>query len=83
MRMTSITWRGALGTPVVLGAIAAVVAGQLAFTYLPLMHELFDSRPIDLVDGLLIIAIGVALMVVCEVEKALMRYLGLLQQLEA
>ncbi len=81
MHMRSISWRGALGTPIVLAAIVAVVAAQLAFTYAPFMNVLFASRPIPLFDGLLIIAIGVAVMVVLEAEKTIMRRYGLLGSL--
>ncbi len=76
MHMTSITWRGALGTPAVLLALAGVTIGQFAFTYLPVMQEIFDTRPVALLDGVMIVAIGVLLMVVLEAEKALLRRLG-------
>jgi magnesium-transporting ATPase (P-type) len=81
MHMTSITLRGVVGTPAVLTAVAAVVAAQLAFTYLPLMHELFDSRPLGLADGVLIVGIGVGLMFLLEGEKLLMRRLDLFDEL--
>jgi len=77
LHMTSYSWRGALGTPAVLIALAAVVAAQFAFTYLPLMHELFGTRPVTLRDGLIIIAAGVIFMAILEVEKTLLRRLGL------
>ncbi len=77
LHMRSLTWRGALGTPAVLLALAAVVAGQFAFTYLPVMQAIFDTRPVALADGVMIIAIGAALMVVLEGEKLLLRRLGL------
>lgn len=77
LHMRSLSWRGALGTPAVLMALAAVVAGQFAFTYLPVMQAIFDTRPVALLDGVMIIAIGVALMVVLEGEKLLLRRLGL------
>ncbi|MGE0800808.1 MAG: HAD-IC family P-type ATPase [Lautropia sp.] len=73
LHMRSFTWRGARGTPAVLWAVAAVVLAQLAFTYLPLMQRLFDSRSIPLAGGLVIIGIGFASMVVLEIEKALLR----------
>ncbi|WP_334129886.1 cation-transporting P-type ATPase [Sneathiella sp.] len=76
LHMTSFTWRGALGTPAVLIAIAVVVAAQLAFTYLPLMQQLFATRPVSLLDGMLIVAIGVLAMAILEGEKYLMRALG-------
>jgi magnesium-transporting ATPase (P-type) len=78
LRMTSFTWRGALGTRPVLIAIAVVVTAQLAFTYLPVMHALFATRPVSLADGLLIIGVGVLAMVILEAEKRLIRHLGLL-----
>ncbi|WP_394036703.1 HAD-IC family P-type ATPase [Xanthobacter albus] len=77
MHMTSLTWRGALGTPAVLLALAAVVIAQLAFTYLPVMHELFGTTPVTVMDGLIIIALGVIFMAVLEGEKVLLRRLGL------
>ncbi|MGE0116886.1 MAG: HAD-IC family P-type ATPase [Dongiaceae bacterium] len=82
MHMTSISWRGVLGTPSVLAAIAAVVLAQLAFTYAPIMQELFASRPILLLDGFVIVSIGIVLMAVLEVEKTLFRRTGLLRRLE-
>jgi magnesium-transporting ATPase (P-type) len=79
LHMTSFSLRGALGTPAVLSAVAVVVAAQFAFTYLPVMHELFDSRPVSFGDGLLIVACGVAVMIVLEIEKNVMRRTGWLK----
>ncbi|MGQ0522733.1 MAG: cation-transporting P-type ATPase [Betaproteobacteria bacterium] len=76
LHMTSITWGGALGTPAVLYAIGALVAAQLLFTYAPFMHDWFQTRPLGIADGALIIATGVALLFLLEGEKALMRRLG-------
>ncbi|HEX2890929.1 cation-transporting P-type ATPase [Vineibacter terrae] len=73
LHMTSITLRGALGTPAVLIALAAVVVAQLAFTYAPIMHALFDTRPVAIVDGMVVVASGVLLMLVLEVEKIMLR----------
>ncbi len=73
LHRTSFSLIGAAGTPAVLGAIAVVVAAQLAFTYAPFMQAIFETAPIGVVDGVLIIAIGVALMVIMEVEKILVR----------
>ncbi len=76
LRSTSFTWRGALGTPAVLLAVATVVAAQFLFTYAPFMHALFASRPVALADGVVIVATGVLLMVILEAEKVLLRRLG-------
>jgi magnesium-transporting ATPase (P-type) len=72
----SVTLRGMLGTPAVLYALAALVAAQLLFTYAPFMQGLFETRPVRLADGVVIIALGVALMLLLEGEKALLRRLG-------
>ncbi len=80
LHMTSFTWRGALGTPAVLIAIAAVVLAQIAFTYWPPMQRLFATKPVALADGLLIVAVGVFAMAVLEGEKHLMRRLGWLDR---
>jgi calcium-translocating P-type ATPase len=77
LHMTSFTLRGFIGTPAVLWAVGAVVLAQLAFTYAPWMQRLFDTRAVPLLDGLLIIAVGVALMMLLEVEKVVLRRLRL------
>ena len=80
LHMTSFNWRGVLGTPAVLIAVTLVFIAQLAFTYLPVMHRLFDTRPLGIADGVLIITIGIVMMVVLEVEKTLVRRSGWLGQ---
>ena len=81
LHMRSLTWRGALGTPAVLAAIAVVVAGQLAFTYAPFMRAIFDSRPLALGDGVMILALGLGLMLLLEAEKLVARRLELFREL--
>ena len=68
---TSLTFRGVLGTPAVLIAVALVVVAQFAFTYLPFMQALFATEAVSLPDGMLIVGIGVALLIVVELEKRL------------
>lgn len=80
LHMTSFNWRGVLGTPAVLAAVTVVFIAQLAFTYLPVMHGMFDTRPLGIADGVLIISIGIAMMIVLEVEKTLMQRAGWLGQ---
>lgn len=36
-------------------------------------HAVFGSRPVSFADGLVVLGIGVAVMVVLEVEKAVLR----------
>lgn len=76
MHMTSVTWRGALGTPPVLIALGVVVVAQLAFTYLPVMHILFATEPVGVADGLVILATGVVFMAILEAEKLVLRRFG-------
>lgn len=71
----SLTWRGALGTPAVLAAIALLSLFQLAMTYLPVMNRLFGTAPLGAAQLLLAAAAGAGLMLVLEAEKALLRRL--------
>ena len=73
---TSITLRGALGTPAVLIALAVVIVAQFAFTYAPFMHGWFSTRPVAFADGVLIVLLGAAVMFLLEGEKWLLRRLG-------
>lgn len=74
---TSLSLRGVLGTPAVLLGVAGVTLVQLLFTYTSPMQALFDSRPVDLAAGLLAIGLGVALLLLLEVEKLLVRWMRL------
>src|SRR5690606_37630982 len=82
MHGSSFSLHGLRGTPAVLWAIAAVVLTQLAFTYLPWMHALFDTRPVPLLEGAVIVAIGAALLVLLEAEKWLLRRLDVFDRSE-
>lgn len=66
---TSLTLAGVVGTRIVLGGVALVTAAQFAFTYLSSFQAIFDSRPVPFVDGLLVVATGIALLLVVEAEK--------------
>ncbi|MCD9126381.1 HAD-IC family P-type ATPase [Luteimonas fraxinea] len=79
---SAFTWRGLVGTPAVLWAVAGVVVAQLAFTYLPWMHLLFDSRPVPWLEGGVIVLVGVALLVVLECEKWVLRRLDVFEELK-
>jgi magnesium-transporting ATPase (P-type) len=83
LHMTSFTLRGALGTPAVLWALGAIVAAQLAFTYAPIMQYWFATRPVALLDGALVLACGVAFMLLLEGEKLLLRRFGFLEEAHA
>jgi magnesium-transporting ATPase (P-type) len=68
---TSFSWQGVLGTRAVLIGVTTVIAGQFAFTYLPPMQGIFGSRPVSLSDGIAIVAVGIALLLIVETEKRL------------
>lgn len=67
----SITLRGVLGTPVVLAAIAAVVALQLLFTYLPWFQHTFTTAALSLEQLAFSVVAGVVVLVVLELETAI------------
>lgn len=73
---TSLSWQGLLGTPAVLIGIATVTLAQAAFTYLPAMNALFQTTALSFADGIAIMATGVALLLLLEIEKLVMRLLA-------
>ncbi|CAG1009375.1 H+-transporting ATPase [Burkholderiales bacterium] len=75
LRAQSFTFEGVKGTKPVLIAVFAVFALQLLFTYAPFMETFFHSRPLSFATGLQIVAVGVALLVLLEIEKFLRRRL--------
>ena len=76
MGSSSITWEGLLGTPAVLIGVGGVVALQLLYTYAPPFEAFFQTRPVDLTAGVCILLAGVALLLVLEIEKSLLRRAG-------
>ena len=66
---TSLTLEGLVGTPAVMIGVSSTVLAQLAFTYLPWMQTLFETRPVGPVEVVAVIGIGVALFLLCELEK--------------
>jgi calcium-translocating P-type ATPase len=70
---SSLTWQGVLGTPAVLAGVAVVIVAQLAFTYLPFLQTVFQTRPISPAEGAAVIGTGVALLAIVEMEKWLRR----------
>lgn len=62
---------GLLGNRYVLIAIALVVIFQLMFTYAPVMQYLFASRPLILLDWLIMTAVASTVFVLVELEKYL------------
>lgn len=71
MERPTLTFNDLRGTPAVWTAIALVVSAQLAFTYVPALQTLFDTRGIALHEWGWIVLAGITLFVVIELEKRL------------
>ncbi len=57
------------------GGIFFMIMAQLAFTYLPIMNQLFHTAPIGLNDWLHIIAVGVIIHIVIALDKIIRLWL--------
>jgi len=68
---SSITLRGMVGTPAVLIGVGFVIVAQLALTYLPALQAAFETAPVAMGDGIAIIGIAAAFLLVVEMEKRL------------
>lgn len=66
---TSLTWKAIRGTPIVWATVAVVTMAQFAITYLPFLQRIFGTEAVPLVDGLIIIAVGIAPFIILETEK--------------
>jgi magnesium-transporting ATPase (P-type) len=75
MSSARLTWKQMRGTRVLWVAIALVVAGQLAITYLPPLQQVFETESVRLLDALLILLVGVGLFVIIELVELLRLHL--------
>jgi magnesium-transporting ATPase (P-type) len=66
---TSLTWKAVRGTRAVWAAVILVTIGQFAITYLGPLQAVFATQAIAFLDGLLIVAIGMTLFAIIEIEK--------------
>lgn len=66
---TSLTWKAVRGTKVVWLTVAVVTFAKFAITYAPPLQRVFATQAIPFMDGLLIIAVGIALFAIIETEK--------------
>ncbi|WP_336315933.1 cation-transporting P-type ATPase [Stutzerimonas stutzeri] len=76
LKAPSFTAQGVKGTPRVLVAVFSVFGLQLLFTYAPFMQSLFASEALPLDTGMLVVLAGVAVLLILEIEKALLRRMG-------
>ncbi len=68
---SSATARGIQGTRAVLIGVGTVALLQIAFTYLPVMQRIFNTQALSLAEGAAIVATGVMLFGIIEIEKLL------------
>jgi len=73
LRVSALSFKRMFNSLAVVYAIGTVITLQLIFTYAPFMERFFDTRPIDFMHGLEIIAIGLGLFLLLELEKGVRR----------
>ncbi|PWF43983.1 cation-transporting P-type ATPase [Massilia glaciei] len=66
---TSLTWRAVRGTRAVWTTVAIVTLAQFAVTYAPPLQAVFSTAAVPLLDGMLIVGVGVAMFAIIEIEK--------------
>ena len=77
---TSLTWKTVRGTGVVWTTVIVIVVAQCAITYLPPLQTVFATESIPILDGVLIVGIGAALLAVIETEKQIRLHLKALNR---
>jgi magnesium-transporting ATPase (P-type) len=73
LRISSLSFKRLFNSRAIIYAIGTVITLQLIFTYAPFMERFFDTRPIDFVHGLEILAISLSLFGLLELEKSVRR----------
>ena len=66
---TSLKWSASKGTKAVWTCVAIVVSAQFIVTYWPIAQCIFGTAPVAMIDGLLIVGIGIVFFVIVEIEK--------------
>lgn len=72
---TSLNWKAVRGTKVVWAVVAVITVAQFAITYLPVLQTVFATESVPFGDGVLVIAIGIALFAIVETEKQIRLHL--------
>jgi len=68
---SGLTWKSLKATRMVWLMISVVLIGQFLFTYAPFMQNLFTTRPLALLDLLLITIAGITVFLLAELDKFL------------
>jgi len=66
---TSLNRKAVLGTRVVWAAVIAVTIGQFAITFVPWLQTIFQTQAIGILDGVLIVTVGLVMFCIIEIEK--------------
>ncbi len=66
---TSLTWKLVRGTKTVWVVVIVIALAQFAITYMPFLQNIFATQSIPILDGVLIIIIGMVLFAIIEIEK--------------
>lgn len=61
------------GNPYALGRVMIALVAHLALLYVPFAQNLFETAPISLETWGLIVGVSVTIIIVSEIEKALLR----------
>ena len=72
---TSLNWKAVRGTKVVWAVVVVITAAQFAITYLPPLQAVFATESVQFLDGILVVAIGLALFAIIETEKQIRLHL--------
>jgi magnesium-transporting ATPase (P-type) len=76
-----LTPKGLFGNRYILVSIAVCIPLMLAYTYLPVMQNIFGSRPLELIEWSKIAAGGIFVFIFAELEKWVIRRSKLLPRL--
>lgn len=68
-----LNWPGLTGNRYILIAIVATLLFQAAFTYLPILQAVFDTRPLSTGDWVAILGVGSTVLILVELEKTILR----------
>jgi magnesium-transporting ATPase (P-type) len=66
---TSLNKKAIMGTGVVWAAIITVTIGQFAITYVPWLQAIFQTEAIGIMDGIMIVSVGLVIFCITEIEK--------------
>ena len=69
LRASALSLQKMFNSQAVIYGVGSVITLQLIFTYVPFMEDFFETRPVDFVHGFEIIAIGLSVFGLLELEK--------------